>query len=503
LNQLVQITDNPNIAQVQMTYDAVGNMLSKKDMLRSTKSEAYIYDALNRLASFKQGEMTTGVEISNPLKQVQYNLDALGNRTAVTTNGMTTNYTTNNMNAYTAITGGQNMTPQYDDNGNMTSDGTHTYQYNYNNCLISVDNGATATYKYDALNRRIQKTVVSTGSTTNYYYCGDQAIEERNAADAVQATYVFGISVDDVLQMQRGGNTYYYHKNHLGSVVALTNGSGNLVERYEYDPYGQPFFFDANEYSLSQSVVDNSVLFTGRDYETETSLYYYRVRTMYPNLGCFMQHDPLMYLDGMNLYKSLKNNPIVYIDPMGLFCITIPQKEYGYCDSFLPICSSNLRHPMWTKREICFGEGGNENESECEKYAKKYRDKCKEKLGCNDSGDCKKWYDSAESNCRKGGRNKREFESDFKKIFEQPQEKQGLNFDNNFYNKNNRERVSNHGNEDLSGMSQEERYKYFQRQNYRRKVGGDEKLMKEYYLRQQMTQEERYKYYQQHRTLPY
>lgn len=317
LNQLTQLTDNPNIANVQMTYDAVGNMLSKKDMHRSTKSEVYTYDAINRLASFKQGEITTGVEIPNPLKQVQYALDALGNRTTVTANGVTTNYIADNMNAYTSITGGQTMTPQYDDNGNMTNDGTHTYQYNYNNRLVSVDNGATATYKYDALNRRIQKMVVSTGLTTNYYYCGDQAIEERDANNAVQATYVFGISVDDVLQMQRSGNTYYYHKNHLGSVVALTDDSGNLVERYEYDPYGKPSFFDSNDNTLSQSAVGNAILFTGRDYDAETGLYYYRARTMHPGLGRFMQHDPLMYVDGFNMYNYVGNMPLVLTDPSG------------------------------------------------------------------------------------------------------------------------------------------------------------------------------------------
>lgn len=320
LNRLVQLTDNPNIVNVQMTYDAVGNILSKKDLLRSTKSEAYTYDALNRLASFKQGEITTGVEIPNPLKQVQYNLDALGNRTTMTVNGVTTNYTANNMNAYTAITGGTNMTPQYDNNGNMTSDGTHTYQYNYNNRLISVDNGTTATYKYDALNRRIQKVVVSSGSTTNYYYCGNQVIEERNASNVVQATYLFGISVDDVLQMQRGSNTYYYHKNHLGSVVALTNATGSVVERYEYDPYGQPTIYDATNNVLNQSALGNAILFTGRDYDYETGLYYYRARTMHPGLGRFIQHDPLMYVDGLNMYSYVMNNPLNYIDSYGLDC---------------------------------------------------------------------------------------------------------------------------------------------------------------------------------------
>ena len=319
LNQLTELTDNPGIARVQMTYDAVGNMLSKKDLLRPTKSEAYGYDALNRLTSFKQGQMTSGVEIPNPLKQVQYAMDALGNRTTVNANGVTVNYTADNMNAYTSLSGGENATLEYDANGNLTNDGAHTYQYNYNNRLVGVDNGQTAIYKYDALNRRIQKTVGN--STIRYYYCGDQAIEERNGSNSVLATYLFGVSVDDVLQMKRGNNTYYYHKNHLGSVVALTNGSGAVVERYEYDPYGQPTVLDANDNVLSQSSVGNSILFTGRDYDAETGLYYYRARTLHPGLGRFMQHDPLLYVDGMNLYGYALNNSIVYIDPTGLLRI--------------------------------------------------------------------------------------------------------------------------------------------------------------------------------------
>lgn len=363
LNRLVQLTDNPNVVNVQMTYDAIGNMLSKKDLLRPTKSETYTYDALNRLSSFKQGEITTGVEIPNPLKQVQYNLDALGNRTTMTVNGVNTNYTANNMNAYTAITGGTNMTPQYDDNGNMTSDGTHTYQYNYNNSLISVDNGTTATYKYDALNRRIQKVVVSTGSTTNYYYCGNQVIEERNASNVVQATYLFGISVDDVLQMQRGSNVYYYHKNHLGSVVALTNANGNFVERYEYDPYGQPTVYDATSNMLNQSAVGNAILFTGREFDYETGLYYYRTRSMHPDLGRFIQHDPLMYIDEYNMYSYVGNMPMNMIDPYGLESCASKPKPNGCGSGWnAPLVPDGIYHKACNNHDDCYATKANPGE---------------------------------------------------------------------------------------------------------------------------------------------
>ena len=355
LNYLTQLTDNNNISNVQMSYDAVGNILSKKDMFRSNQSEVYGYDALNRLTNFKQGEITTGVEIPNPLKQVQYGLDALGNRTTITINGEETQYTADNMNAYSAITGAQNMTPQYDNNGNMTSDGTHTYQYNYNNRLISVDNGATATYKYDALNRRIQKTVVSTGSTTNYYYSGDQAIEERNANDVVLATYIFGVSIDDVMQMQRSGNTYFYHKDHLGSVVALSDGDGNLVERYEYDPYGHPWFFDANSNALSQSTVGNTILYTGRDYDVETGMYYYRARTMHPGIGRFMQHDQYMYFDGYNLYRYVGNNPTNYVDYTGNSADCVQDGINAWCKEHPLKCKLlGLDRGAMGNVEVCF-----------------------------------------------------------------------------------------------------------------------------------------------------
>lgn len=409
LNQLTQLTDNPNIANVQMTYDAVGNMLSKKDLLRPTKSEAYGYDALNRLTSFKQGEITTGVEIPNPLKQVQYAMDALGNRTTVTTNGVATQYTANNMNAYTAVTG---MSLQYDDNGNLTSDGSHTYQYNYNNRMISVDYGQTAAYKYDALNRRIQKTVVSTNTTTNYYYCGDQAIEERDANNAVSATYIFGISVDDVLQMQRSGSTYFYHKNHLGSVVALTDGSGNLVERYEYDPYGQPLFFDANDNALEQSVAGNAILFTGRDLDVETGLYYYRARSMYYKIGRFMQNDPLLFLDGYNMYSYVNNCPVLVTDPFGLFGFEI---EYGYYDDLL---GWPLKHPKGVKfnwnLDLFQPKPKPKRKSPCERYAEDIEKECNDLMYCSQNRELSCGYtkNRAQEAC-KWWWSKREFEEEY------------------------------------------------------------------------------------------
>ena len=318
-NRLIQLVDNPNVLSYIMTYDNYGNMITKKDMLNSNTSESFEYDDINQLIDYKKGYMD-GVQISNPLNSIQYIYDVLGNRTSVTDNNIITSYISDNMNRYTLITGGLEMTPHYDMKGNMIQDETHNYQYNYNNRIISVDNGNVASYKYDALNRRIQKEsfVNDQHIVINYYYAGDRIIEERNNNDIVDATYVYGISIDDILQMNRNDEEFYYHKNHIGTVMALTTTNGEVVERYNYNPYGTLTVYDNNTNLIARSSVGNTVYFTGRDYDIETDSYYYRARTMSPLLGRFMQNDPLLYIDGMNMYKYVDNMPIMMIDPSGM-----------------------------------------------------------------------------------------------------------------------------------------------------------------------------------------
>lgn len=318
LNRLTRIMDNPQVMDVEMTYDAVNNILSKKDLLHPTKSEAYAYDDENQLVDFKKGMMTTGVEIPTPMRQIQYVLDAVGNHSTKTEDNQTTTYTANNRNAFIAVSGASNYTPHYDANGNLTQDNHHTYAYDFDNHLVSVDNGNTAVYTYDALGRRVKKTVNS--STIHYYYAGNQIIEERDSNDQVTATYLYGIGIDDILQMRRNGQNYWYHKNRLGSVEALTDGQGGVEERYEYDPYGKLTVYDANGSVQPFSATGNIFYFTGREYDFETGLYYYRARSLHPGLGRFMQHDPLLYVDGMGLYHYVSNMPTAMVDPWGRSC---------------------------------------------------------------------------------------------------------------------------------------------------------------------------------------
>ena len=218
-------------------------------------------------------------------------------------------YTANGLNQYIAV-GGSTLT--YDDNGNLTGDGTWTFAYDAENRLTSAStSGTTATYEYDPLGRRSAKVV--NGLRTEFLYDGTSVILEYDGSGAILRRYVYGPGIDERLFYYDGATTaetdrYAIHTDHLGSTIALTDKDGRLKERFSYGPFGETADTSGCAYR-----------FTGRYLDAETGLYYYRARYYSPDLGRFLNPDPSGYGDGMNLYAYVGNDPVNYTDPSGLF----------------------------------------------------------------------------------------------------------------------------------------------------------------------------------------
>lgn len=319
VEQLTYANGGSQILGFEYGFDHEGNRLFSRKLHDLTNSEEYIYDFQYRLVQFRSGTLDTNNNITAPTTQTAYNLDALGNWISKTTDEVTENRIHNNMNELVSI---NSTALSYDENGNLTDDSIYTYAYDYENHLVKVtrksDSAILVEYKYDSLGRRVEK--LTSGVATAYYYNGHNVLEEQVEATTL-ATYVYSYDADEVLSMERGGLTYYYHKNSLGSVVALTNSEGNIVEQYRYDAYGKASILDDSGIPLSDSAVGNPYLFTGRRFDVESGLQYCRNRYLSYELGRWIARDPAGYIEAMNLYEYSRNNPINHTDPFGLTSI--------------------------------------------------------------------------------------------------------------------------------------------------------------------------------------
>lgn len=111
----------------------------------------------------------------------------------------------------------------------------------------------------------------------------------------------------------------YYHKDHLGSIIAITNQNGKIVEQYAYSVFWVPYSKDKQGKitRLKKSKVWNTRFYTGREYERGLKLYYNRARYYNPSLWRFISRDPIDVADDVNLYAYVGNNSVMYTDPTG------------------------------------------------------------------------------------------------------------------------------------------------------------------------------------------
>ena len=204
-----------------------------------------------------------------------------------------------------------------DANGNTLSDPTgKSYSWDFENrhTQAVVPGTGTVAFKYDPFGRRIQKS--GPLGTTNYLYDGLRGgatvIEEVDSSGNVLARYTQGSTVDQPLAELSGSTISYYNQDSLGSITSLSNTAGALANTYNYDSFGK--------LTASTGTLTNPFQYTGREYDNETSLYFYRARYYDLAAGRFVNEDPLRVRGGINFYAYVGNNAINHTDPTGLKC---------------------------------------------------------------------------------------------------------------------------------------------------------------------------------------
>ncbi|MBI4001157.1 MAG: hypothetical protein HY348_05170 [Nitrospira defluvii] len=304
------------INKADYVYNNVGNRTSLTD---KRGVQAFGYDQLDRLTS-----------ASHPLllDPQAFAYDAVGNRT---TGGSV-------VNAGNQLTADANYTYQYDDNGNLTrktllATGNYTqYTYDPENRLTQVQEFAagnptaitTSSYRYDGLGRRIEK--VGNGQTKRYIYDGEDILLEYDGANALQARYTHGPGIDEPIAVTKGASTFFYHQDGLGTVTELTDSNGTIAKAYAYDAYGNLL--------ESPGTVEQPYTYTGREFDAETGLYYYRARYYDAMTGRFLQKDPIGYPGDINFYRYVRNIPTKFADPYGLFELATPGQVINFWGEF-------------------------------------------------------------------------------------------------------------------------------------------------------------------------
>ena len=224
--RLTSLTD-PNTLSWQLGYNADDDITGITDQLISADSQTLGYDNVNRL---------TGASASGLYGTLSYGYDANGNRNTETLSGTRTTFNiSTTSNQLVSLSGGLHVNYSYDANGNISSDGTHTYTYDDTNRLTLVDSGSTATYLYNALGQRVEKTAGST--TTVYVY--DEAghlLGEYTTSGIAVSGYVW--LNDTPVGVVKAATLYFVHTDQLGTPRDITNSSQQVVWQWRSDPFG-------------------------------------------------------------------------------------------------------------------------------------------------------------------------------------------------------------------------------------------------------------------------
>lgn len=314
-------------------YDAASRI---QQIVEADQTIDYRYDMRDQLVSANYGDAARTDEA--------FKFDANGNR--VESNAHGTAYRTGPGNRLTTD-GVYNYA--YDNEGNLTkrteiaSGSTREFQWDHRNRLTMLsDKNASGVlqqvvrYSYDSLGRRISKQVDTTQLDTvdaaieQYVFDGEDVIldfvdsDGSGPAASQQTTrYLRGPGIDNLLAIESASGTNWVLQDHLGSTRALVSSAGVLVQSIDYDSFGK---------AIVAGSPSTRYLYTGRELDAESGLFYFRARYYDSSTGRFTNEDPIGFDGGSwNTQIYVDNSPIAWNDATGNFAAAvIPAIGYGY-----------------------------------------------------------------------------------------------------------------------------------------------------------------------------
>jgi RHS repeat-associated protein len=210
----------------------------------------------------------------------------------------------------------------YDENGNVTKLGSNEMVYNSLNAVTRLDrsnNNNYTLYKYDESNARYYREANEYGRITKAYMMGSYERIERNGI--IEHRHYIGENTL-VLATEAGvKHTQHFVRDHIGSVVAIVDANGNILERKRYTIFGEDILTDQRPTQIPQSLGITEKGFTNHEHVTGFEFIHMGGRLYHPMLGRFMQADPFLQNPkapvNYGRYNYVMNNPLGYTDPSG------------------------------------------------------------------------------------------------------------------------------------------------------------------------------------------
>jgi RHS repeat-associated protein len=346
LSGIEHLTKGGNIlALVQYVYDSAGRRKVMRAEPSPGTSYIFDYDSLSRLSSVKEG-------FSAP--SIPSNLDQLGSDNYVSALGSTSmlrktrfdldladspkssisigqagstvdNFVTDEVHKIRQITrttpnASSTQTFSHDDDGNRVKDHNFTYVYDAIGRLREIRNLATNevlfTQDFDPLGRATN-TTIRNGISENHRYLGVRLVEDETSGGNVLRQYCMGIQLGEYISKSEGGEVWGHQDARL-SLLAVSDNSGNPVERYSYSTFGMPSIWSSDGMVIrDKSNVRISPIFGGHNSIGLKGIYDARARIYDADTGYFLQRDPRGYINSANPYSYVSHNPIDFIDPTG------------------------------------------------------------------------------------------------------------------------------------------------------------------------------------------